>query len=367
MLRFQFMLILVVSLWSCNSGTNNQTSNSPVSNSDATATMYYGGDIITMEGDSANYAESVVVRDGKILFVGSKGDAMKAAGEGHQMVDLKGQTMLPGFIDAHGHLWMAGIQAVAANLLPAPDGKGNDIAALIAITNDWKAKNQEVIAKTGWIVGFGYDEAQLKENRHPTAAELDKVSKDTPVLFLHQSGHLAAVNSKGLEVSGISATTKDPPGGLIQRIKGTKQPNGVLEETAVFAPAGTMLKKVDEKGNEALILAGQKSYARYGFTTAQEGRATSVVVDTYKRMSAAGTLIMDVYAYPDIQMGLEYMQANGVQASYNNHFRVAGREAQPGWLAIRKNSLADQALQSASSGHAQELSGISCRTGHSRH
>ena len=111
---------------------------------------------------------------------------------------------------------------------------------------------------------------------------------------------------------------------MIQRIKGTNQPNGVLEETAVFAAAAALLKKVDDKGNEALILAGQKSYARYGFTTAQEGRATSVVVDTYKRMSAAGTLIMDVYAYPDIQMGLEYMKANGVQAKYNNHFRVAG-------------------------------------------
>ena len=290
----------------------------------SSATMYYGGDIITMEGDSAQYAEAVVVKDGKILFVGSKDKAMKAAGDNHEMVDLKGQTLLPGFIDAHGHLWMSGIQAVAANLLPAPDGKGNDIATLIDITNKWKAENQAVIEKTGWIVGFGYDEAQLKENRHPTAVELDKVSKDTPVLFLHQSGHLAAVNTKGLEVSGITAATKDPKGGLIQRIKGSNQPNGVLEETAVFAPAAQLLKKVDDKGNEALILAGQKSYASYGFTTAQEGRATSMVCEAYKRMSASGSLIMDVYAYPDIQMGLDYMKENGVQANYSNHFRVAG-------------------------------------------
>ena len=65
--------------------------------------MYYNGDIITMEGDSANYAEAVVVKDGKISFVGGKEEAMKAAGEGHQMVDLQGKTMLPGFLDAHSH------------------------------------------------------------------------------------------------------------------------------------------------------------------------------------------------------------------------------------------------------------------------
>jgi predicted amidohydrolase YtcJ len=307
---------------SCNQSVNK--ADKEKKESSVIATMYYGGDIITMEGDSAAYAEALVEKEGRIVFVGSKEEAMKQAGSGHQMMDLKGQTLLPGFIDAHGHLWMSGIQALAANLLPKPDGVGNDIAALIAITNKWKEKNAEVISKTGWIIGFGYDEAQLKENRHPTAVELDKVSKDTPVLFLHQSGHLASVNTKGLEVSGISASTENPKGGVIQRIKGSNKPTGVLEETAVFAPAGALLKRVDDKANEILIIAGQKSYARYGFTTAQEGRATSVVVETYKRMSEAGSLMIDVYAYPDIQMGLEYMKENGVQQNYSHHFRVAG-------------------------------------------
>ena len=68
---------------------------------DAADAIYYGGNIITMEGDSANYAEAVVVKDGKIVFVGSKDEAMKVAGDGHEMVDLKGKTMMPGFIDPH--------------------------------------------------------------------------------------------------------------------------------------------------------------------------------------------------------------------------------------------------------------------------
>lgn len=312
------LMCFAVALLSCT-----QNAKQPVATNSADI-IYFGGDIITMEGDSAVYAEAVAISNGKILFVGAMKEANEMKGDSTVMTDLNGKTLLPGFIDAHGHLWMAGIQAVAANLLPAPDGDGNDIASLIATTNDWKTKNTDLIAKTGWIVGFGYDEAQLKEKRHPTAAELDKVSKDTPVIFLHQSGHLAAVNTKGLEMSGISADTPDPKGGIIQRIEGSNQPNGVLEESAVFAAAASLLKKVDDKGNEALILAGQKAYSSYGFTTAQEGRATSSVCEAYKRMSEAGSLVIDVYAYPDIQMGLDYMKANGVQAEYKDHFRIAG-------------------------------------------
>lgn len=292
-------------------------------NTNETTTIYFGGDIITMEGNAPSYAEAVVQENGKIVFVGSKADALKNYNKAEQ-IDLKGQTMLPGFIDAHGHLWMSGIQATAANLLPAPDGNGNDIASLIKITNEWKDKNSKIIQNIGWIIGNGYDEAQLKEKRHPTAKDLDEISKDVPVLFLHQSGHLAALNSKGLEICGITEKTQNPKGGVIQRIEGTNTPNGVLEETAVFIPAAVLLKKVDDKGNEALILAGQKSYASYGFTTAQEGRATSVVCETFKKMSDNGTLILDVYAYPDIQMGLDFMKKTGTNKDYQNHFRIAG-------------------------------------------
>jgi hypothetical protein len=183
------VLTLLLLLAACNEPIKKEAANT------SPDTVYFGGDIITMEGDSAQYAEAVVVRDGKILFVGSKEQALKSASANPELIDLKEQTLLPGFIDAHGHLYMAGIQALAANLLPAPDGKGNDIASLIDVANQWKAANASIINKTGWILGFGYDESQLKEQRHPTAADLDKISKDTPVLFIHQSAHLAVVRS----------------------------------------------------------------------------------------------------------------------------------------------------------------------------
>jgi predicted amidohydrolase YtcJ len=311
--------------WSCG-GQGGHSAAEDVSDGEvsANAVMYYGGDIITMEGDSARYAASVVVKDGKILFVGAKDEAMKQAGAGHQMVDLEGRTMLPGFIDAHGHLYNAGIQALSANLLPPPDGKGSDIASLVAIANAWKGENARIIGKVGWIIGFGYDDAQLKEKRHPVATDLDMVSKDTPVIFIHQSGHLATINTKGLALAGITDTTSDPPGGVIRRIKGTRKPSGTLEETAMFGPLFKIFNKVDSLGGVNIVRAGMEAYSKYGYTTAQEGRATSDICETYKAMAAKGELLLDVYAYPDIQMAGDYMQANGVQPAYTNHFRIAG-------------------------------------------
>jgi len=318
-----FLAIAILFSYGC---AENQKSKADTSSEEisSTATMYYNGDILTMEGDSAQYAKAVVVKDGKILFVGSKDEAMKAAGEGHQMIDLKGQTMLPGFIDAHGHVFASGIQALAANLLPPPDGKGATVADLVTLTKEWVGTNQKIIDKIGWIIGFGYDDAQLKEKRPPLATELDAISKDIPVMLLHQSGHSATLNTKGLELAGMNANSLDPPGGVIRRLKGSKTPDGTLEESALFGPLFKVFGKIDSTGNTNIVRAGIESYIKYGFTTAQEGRASNVAVESMKKMAAANELPIDIYAYPDIQNELAYMEKTGVQANYTNHFRIAG-------------------------------------------
>ena len=120
-------------------------------------------------------------------------------------MDLKGQTLVPGFVDAHGHIVVGGLQALSANLLAPPDGKVQDIASLQQTLRDWVQKNAAAVEKIKVIVGFGYDNAQLKELRHPTKEELDAVSKDIPVLIVHQSGHLATVNSAMLKAIGYDA------------------------------------------------------------------------------------------------------------------------------------------------------------------
>lgn len=85
-------------------------------------TIYFGGDILTMDGDTPTYAESIVQQDGKIIFVGSKAEAFKLYKQTANQVDLEGKTMLPAFLDAHGHFFNVGFASLCANLLPPPDG-----------------------------------------------------------------------------------------------------------------------------------------------------------------------------------------------------------------------------------------------------
>lgn len=133
--------------------------------------------------------------------------------------------MLPGFIDAHSHIANFGAQALGAIILPPPDANANNIPALIKILKEWATpKNIEL---TGWIFGMGFDDSVLEENRFPTKEDLDKVSTEYPVMVIHISGHFAVVNSKGLEVLDITSASNDPDGGIIRRIAGTNEPNGV--------------------------------------------------------------------------------------------------------------------------------------------
>ncbi|HYN58679.1 MAG TPA: amidohydrolase [Rubrivivax sp.] len=294
----------------------------PASAQQTADTIWSGGPIITMN-DKAMRAEAVAVAGGKILAVGKRSDVMKLKGPATQLVDLKGQTLVPGFVDAHGHVVAGGLQALSANLLAPPDGEVRDIAALQQTLRDWMQKNPAVVDKVKLIIGFGYDHSQLKELRHPTKEELDAVSQDVPILVVHQSSHLGTVNSAMLKAMGYDANTKDPAGGVIQRKPGTTEPNGTLEETAFFNGAAVVIGRVGPDGLKAFAREGAKLWARFGYTTAEEGRATPQVADIMKQVAAEGGFANDVNAYPDVLVDRAYIKSNQ-SATFTNRFRVAG-------------------------------------------
>ena len=115
---------------------------------------------------------------------------------------------------------------------PPPDGEVNDIPSLQQTLTTWAGANTATVDKVHVILGFGYDDAQLAEQRHPTRDDLDAVSTDVPVYIIHQSGHLGVANSKALEVAGVNAFSEDPSGGVIRRQKGSTEPNGVYWKKA---------------------------------------------------------------------------------------------------------------------------------------
>lgn len=294
----------------------------PVSARQTADSIWSGGPILTMN-DKAMRVEAVAVADGRILAVGKRSKVMKLRGSKTEMVDLKGRTMIPGFVDAHGHIVVGGLQALSANLLAPPDGKVQDIASLQQTLRDWMEKNAAAVEKTRIIIGFGYDNAQLEELRHPTREELDAVSKDIPVLIVHQSGHLATVNSAMLKAIGYDSGSKDPAGGVIQRKPGTTEPNGTLEETALFSAIPVVLGRIGPEGLKVFAREGAKLWARFGYTTAEEGRATPQIAEMLKQVAAEGGFANDVNAYPDVLVDRAYIKANQ-SPTFTNRFRVAG-------------------------------------------
>ena len=268
-------------------------------NVDLADSVYVGGNILTMN-DEQPIAEAVAVRGGRIQAVGRLDDLAPYLGSDTRRVDLQGRTLLPGFVDSHGHVQGIGLQASSANLLPAPDGNGRDIVAVQALLRDWQANDTGPLKETGWIVGFGYDDSQLAEGRHPTRDDLDAVSTEQPVLVIHQSGHLGAVNSKALELAGVTAETQDPAGGVFRRREGSNEPNGVLEEYALFAMLGVLNAELTNDINDAMARAGADLVASFGYTTAQDGRSSPDTIASLRRVAAEDGFAIDIVAYPDV-------------------------------------------------------------------
>ncbi|TKB45590.1 hypothetical protein E8M12_08315 [Thalassotalea mangrovi] len=286
-----------------------------------TATLYYGGDILTMEGDSPQYVESLLVDRGKIIFTGNRKDAEKLSDNSVTLIDLQGMTLVPGFIDGHSHFFGFGAQAVTANLLASPDGEVNDIPTMLKTLKSWYQENGTDKTQ-GWIVGMGFDDAVLKENRFPTRHDLDQVSENIPIMVVHISGHFSVVNSKGLAMLGIDANSENPSGGVIRREQDDKTPNGVLEELAAIPAMIKMISPATPEIANYYIEQAQKTAVSYGYTTAQEGRA----MGNHEQLAAfaeAGKFYIDVNSYVDYSMP-QYMNSKWFGRDYKNGYRIAG-------------------------------------------
>jgi predicted amidohydrolase YtcJ len=315
-----FIAGVALAFAACNNATQNTTN---ATNDSTKATMYYGGDIITMEGDSANYAEAVVVKDGKIIFVGGKDEAMKAAGDGHTMVDLQGKTLLPGFMDAHSHYINSLLVANQCKLYAPPSGPAKDVESIIAALKTFAVERK--IPKGEMITGYGYDENVMPNGRLLNRDDLDKAFPDNPVRIDHVSMHGCVLNSLAQKQYGYDANYKTPPGGVCVRKPGTNEPYGLIMETA-FLPIMEKTAPMTPEEEIANTKAGQMLYAESGITTAHEGASHLPQLQTMKRASDAGVNIIDIIAFPfitDVDNILkEVPLANW--GKYNNGFKIGG-------------------------------------------
>ena len=290
----------------------------------AADTIYFNGNVITLDSNEL-LAEAVAVKNGKILAVGDNETMMSLSNQDTHQVDLKGKTMLPGFVDGHSHLSGVAIQAVTANLLPPPDGPGQNIAMLQRTLRDFMATS-EMVKQHSVVIGFNYDDSQLEEGRHPNRHELDAVSTEMPIMITHQSGHIGVYNSKALEMFGINAESDDPSGGIIQREAGSKEPNGVLEENAHFALLYKIIPPFTVKENVAAMKAAEMQYLSNGFTTIQDGKTDPTTLGLMAQYAADGGFTADVVVYADVAGMTDHTILNGPLHSgeYVNRFRIGG-------------------------------------------
>ena len=273
--------------------------------------------VILMTGSREAQPLSIAVKDEKIIWIGSHNDAKYIQGK---HIDFADQAVLPGFIDAHGHASYLAFATQVANIASPPVGKINNIEELK--TELKKFIKDSNLQPGEWVMGLGYDDSLLEEQRHPTKDDLDEVSTEHPIYLIHVSAHLGAANSFGLSLANISSETQDPAGGKIRRYKNSSEPNGVFEETAAYPlqqlamsaykdPIGSVKKAMD-------------IYARNGITTAQDGASSPETIGLMQAADAQGMINLDIISYPIGQNGLDQNLDTINFGNYAGRLKIGG-------------------------------------------
>lgn len=255
--------------------------------------MSYADILITggriWRGLREGFAEALAIHNGRVVAVGARDAVAALAGPGTKRIDLGGRLALPAFNDSHQHLLPMGLGMGQVNLR-APAVNSLD-ALLTRIREAAKAA-----PKGGWIVGRGWDDTELRENRYPTADELEAAAPGHPVLAVRTCGHAAVASRTALALAGIDDTTPDPAGGAIERREG--RPTGVLHESAIRMVRAHIAKPSDAQLVDAIERAGRHMLSQ-GFASVMDANVGMVAgireVDAYHAAHATGRLPVRVW------------------------------------------------------------------------
>jgi predicted amidohydrolase YtcJ len=286
-------------------------------------TIYFGGDILTMEGDTPLYVEAIAIKGDSIHFTGSMKEVESFKGKNTNMIDLQGKTMLPGFIDPHSHFINSLSMSSQANCSAPPVGNSDTpekiVASLVAFQQE---KN---IPEKQMIIGYGYDDTQMVGGDLLNRDHLDAAFPNNPVLVIHVSLHGAVLNSKAMELYNFNEQSETPPGGIIVRKPGTNEPYGLIMETAFLKVFANLPKPTPEQVKEQ-VKSGQMIYAAAGITTAHEGASHMNDLRIFQAAADNNEFFIDLVSYPFITDFEEVMEAYKPSdfGKYNNGFKLGG-------------------------------------------
>ncbi|MCS7078903.1 MAG: amidohydrolase [Chloracidobacterium sp.] len=246
--------------------------------------LFFNGVIYTLD-ERQPQAEAVAVRRGRIVFVGTKSEAMAYRGARTRLIDLGGAVMYPGFTDAHCHLFGIGERELTLNL----EGTTTREAFLAAV----KAQVART-PKGEWVVGRGWIETFWTPPTFPTAAELDAIAPEHPVYLTRADGHASVVNSRALALAGVNEKTPNPPGGDILRDRATGKPTGMLIDAAQSL-VGRLLPKLSPEDYERAAVAGAQRELSLGWCTIHNAGSSLLETAILRRLCREGKIKLRIY------------------------------------------------------------------------
>jgi predicted amidohydrolase YtcJ len=258
--------------------------------------------------------EAVAVKGNRIVATGQTSEISRLVGDGTEVIDLGGKTVLPGLIDTHTHPNGAAVRLYEINCRSPPVRSISQILEMVA----GKASK---VGPDRWIQGANYNDIKLEERRHITRWELDEAAPENPVFISKETGHLYVVNSKALELAGVARDTPDPPGGSIDR-GADGEATGLLYETA-----GSLVSNMIPPYSVDEIAEGLRKvwrqFSEWGITTTHDASAHRDAIRAYQRLLSEGvrqvrTLLMVSARRPDGTDPLRSMIDLGIESGYGD-------------------------------------------------
>lgn len=301
--------------------------------------IYVNGNIISLDKEKSY--EAFAVKDGKFLAVGRNKDIMSLFHSDEcKITDLGGNTVIPGFNDAHMHLLNYGFQKNAVQL-----NNISSIEEMIKVVKSYISKNN--IPKGTYIISRGWNDNCFKEKRLPNRYDLDKISYEHPIIFSRICGHIGVVNSKAIELLGIDKIKENPAGGAIDRKNSI--PTGVLRENAL----NIALSKVPPTSVEdikAALCSTFDDLIKCGITTVQTEDLTHCrnlrnLIQAYKELEEEGKLPVRITLQLCLNTDelLKEAKELGLKSKLGNNFiKIGGLKLfQDGSLGARTAAMMD--------------------------
>lgn len=273
--------------------------------------VFKNGNVYTVDSKQPR-AQAIAVSKDRIVFVGSNADAQKFVGPNTRVVDLRGNTVVPGMTDAHQHLIGVGMREMTLNL----EGT-TSLEDFLA-----KVKARVDQAKPGeWITGRGWIETHWKPPVFPTRQDLDKVAPNNPVFFGRADGHGAVANSAALKIAGIDKNTPNPFGGEISKDKQSGEPNGMLLDSAQGL-VGRRVPPVSPADVERAVVLGVKRNIELGWTQIQDAGGSYADVELFKKLYASGAIKLRIYkaVHGPSQSATRLINEGATIGAYDNRF-----------------------------------------------